>query len=375
MSHFPGGPSGAARRVQCPASVLLEQQFPEPEDDQAAREGVAFHWACAEMIAGRLVDVGVIAPNGVVLDQDMCDGADLVYDDITNTLKQYGLTPQQGVSEQSVRIDRVYPGMFGTPDYYLVLQLPTGRRLLLLWDFKYGFRWVEAFENPQLVDYVAGICQGLNDLTEPVDVVATIVQPRSFHNDGPVRRWHTTLLDLRALINVSSTAAHEAFGAEPRARVGPECRDCKARAACSVFTRDTYAALHESNRTTPLEMRPEHMAQERKIVNDAIKVLEARASGLDAALTATIRAGKPVPGLRLEHGYGREQWTQPASAVIAMAGMLGLDVAKPPAVLTPKQARDKGMDPATVAALTIRPRASATLVEDEGVKWRKVFGK
>lgn len=375
MSHFPGGPSGAARRIQCPASVLLEQQFPESEDDQAAREGVAFHWACAEMLAGRLVDVGQIAPNGVVLDQDMCDGADLVYDDISNTLKRYGLVPEQGVSEQAVRIDRVYPGMFGTPDFYIVLQMPNGRRLLLVWDFKYGHRWVEAFENPQMVDYVAGITQGVNDLTEPVDVVVTIIQPRSFHNDGPVRRWHTTLLDMRALVNISSTAAHEAFGANPRARVGDECRDCKARHSCSVFTRDTYAALHEAKRTTPLEMRPDHMAQERKIVLDAIKVLEARASGLDAALTAAIKAGKPVQGLRLEHGYGREQWSQGAPAVIAMAQMMGLNVAKPPAAVTPKQARDLGMDPDLVAALSYRPRASATLVEDEGVKWRKVFGK
>lgn len=375
MSHFPGGPSGAARRIQCPASVMLEQQFPDVEDDHAAREGEAFHWACAERLRGAQVAEGQVAPNNFVLDEDMVEAADEVYNDIADMLAPYGLKPEQGQSEKPVKIDRVYPGMFGTPDYYCWVDLGGGGRyLLLLWDFKYGRRYVEVFENPQLVDYVAGITQGLNDLQTPVEIVATIYQPRAFHGDGSIRRWRTTLLDLRALINISSTAAHEAYGATPRARVGPECRDCKARHSCSTFTAAVYDALHEADRTTPLQMTPVQMAQERRIVADALQVLEARLAGLEAQLTVELRAGRAVPGLRLEHGYGRERWNASPTAVIAMGEGFGLNLAKPIAAVTPKQARDLGMNPELVSALSTRPRAAATLVEDKGVKWRKVFG-
>lgn len=372
MSHFPGGPSGAARRNQCPQSVSLEQQFPEDADDTAAREGEAAHWACAEQLAGRLVDVGVIAPNGVVLTDEMCDAADMMLDDVTKTLAPFGVKPSQGAIEQPVRIDTLYPGMFGTPDYAIVL---PGRPLkLFLWDFKFGHRFVPAFENPQLVDYIAGVVGPVPDLDPGVEIVARIVQPRAFHGEGAIREWRTTLLDCRALMNVSRNALAEAYGANPRARAGSECRDCRARHACVALQEGAYVALDAAKATTVMEMPVKALALERKMLDEGLKLMEARLSGLDAQIERLIKVGAQVPGYRLEHGYGRESWKLPADQVVALGSMFGLNLAKPLAPITPNQARDLGLDPTIVAAASQRPRAAAKLVEDDGTKWRRVFG-
>lgn len=318
-----------------------------------------------------MVDVGVIAPNGVVLNDEMLKAADIMYDDVVRTLAPFGLKPTDGSVEVRVAIDRIYPGMFGTPDYFIVIQ---GKPMkLFLWDFKYGRRFVDAFENPQLVDYATGIVGKVPDIDPGVEIVAKIVQPRNYHGEGPVREWRTTLLDLRALINLSHTSAHEAFGPNPRARTGTECRDCKARHACPALQRGVYAGLDEARRVTPLIMPPAALGLERKIIDEAITLLEARRSGLDAQIEALLKSGKPVPGWRVEHGYGREAWVKPASEVIAVGAMLGLSLAKKQEAITPKQARDAGLDPSVVAQLSTRPRAAATLVED-GTKWRRVFG-
>lgn len=371
-AHFPGGPSAAPRRIQCSQSVTLEAMFPEDEDSEAAREGTAAHWAAAEQLSGRLVDIGVIAPNGVVLNDEMVKAADIMFDDVTRTLAPFGLKPTDGCVETRVAINRIYPDMFGTPDFFIVIAGKPMR--LFLWDFKFGHRIVEVFENAQLVDYAAGIVGHVPDLDPGVEIVAKIVQPRAYHGEGPVREWRTTLLDLRALINISSNSAHEAFGPNPRARTGPECRDCRARHACPALQKGVYAGLDEARRVTPMIMPPAALGLERKMIDEAITLLEARRSGLDAQIEALLKAGKPVPGWRVEHGYGREAWVKPASEVIAVGAMLGVPLAKKTEAITPRQAREAGLDPAIVAQLSTRPRAAATLVEDDGTKWRRVFG-
>ena len=70
------GPGG------CPASPTVEAQYPEQEDSEKAREGTAAHWVASERLGGRSVAVGELAPNGVVVDQDMIDGTDAYVADI-----------------------------------------------------------------------------------------------------------------------------------------------------------------------------------------------------------------------------------------------------------------------------------------------------
>lgn len=367
-------PSSAARRIQCPQSTTLEALFPEDVEGEEAREGVAAHWAVSEQLSGRLVDVGQIAPNGVVLTEEMMAGADIMLNDVEAALAPYGLRPLQGQIEARVFIPRIHPTSFGTPDYYILIQRPGMPLLLLLWDYKFGHRMVQAFENAQLVDYIAGICEGIHDMSPGVDIVATIVQPRSYSPEGHVRRWKTNLLGLRALINISSSAGHEALGPTPRAKVGPECRDCRARHACPQLQEVGFRAMDEARHVLPLDMTPAAMGLELRHLDRAIALMNARRSGLAEQLERQARQGKPTPGWRLQAGSAREHWTVPAAQVITTGKLMQVDLAKPTEAVTPNQAREKGLDPAIVAALSKRGAAAMALVEDDGSLARRVFG-
>lgn len=370
-AHSIIAPSSAARRYQCPRSTTLELMFPEEEQSQDALDGEASHWAGQEQLSGRLVDVGQIAANGVVLTQEMVEGADLYYDDVVKTLKPFGLAPHQGHIEERMAIPRVHAQSFGTPDYWIAV--PGVPLRLFIWDYKFGYRIVEAFENRQMVEYLAGATEGIPDTT-PVELVVTVVQPRAPHRDGPIRRWRTTLLNLRALINQQSNAAHEALGGDPRAVVGPECRDCRGRHACEALQRAGLAAMDQAYRTPPLAMTPAGAGLELRMVDQAIERLKARRTGLEQQLLGELKRGATVPGWALQPGQSREKWKVPAAQVIATGQLMHLNLAKPPEAITPTQARKAGLDPAIVSSLAERPPAGVELVADDGSLARRVFG-
>lgn len=368
-AHSIIAPSSAARRFQCPRSTTLEAMFPEEEPSQDTLDGEASHWAGQEQLSGRLVDIGQIAPNGVILSQEMVEGADLYYDDVVKTLAPFGLKPENGHIEERVAIPRVHPQSFGTPDYWA---MTPGR--LFVWDYKFGYRIVEAFENRQLIEYIAGITEGLLDTDPPLEITVTIVQPRAPHREGPVRRWHTSLASLRALINQQSNAAHEALGGNPRAVVGPECRDCRGRHACPALQQAGLAAMDAAGYVQPLVMSPAAAGLELRMVDQALERLKARRSGLEQQLLAEAKRGASIPGWRLQPGQSRERWKVPAAQVVATGQLLHLDLAKPTEAITPAQARKAGLDPAIVASLAERPPAGVELVPSDESLARKVFG-
>lgn len=376
MTHSIIAPSSSARRVQCPMSTMAEARFPDEDRDEAA-EGEAAHWGLAEMLAGHVIAEGQIAPNGVYLTLEMIEAAEVMHDDIVRELTPYGLVPSQGQIEQRVTIPRVHPQSFGTPDFRIWVQPYGGAPTLLLYDFKFGRRYVEVYENWQLIEYVAGVLteagvSGAND--RGVSVRCKIVQPRSYHSTGPVREWAFTASDIRAHINTASNAAHEALGANPVARTGPECRDCKARRACPTLQASGYNCVDESSRGQPAELPPEALALELRILTAASDRLQARLDGLQQQAVSMLKAGKRVPGMGLEYGNGRARWTKPAANVIALGRMSGVDIAKPPEPMTPKQAEAAGFPLAMFPGLVETPRGDAKLVPDTDAKLARVFG-
>jgi hypothetical protein len=362
-AHSILAPSSAARRIQCPGSTLLEAAYPEAETTPEAAEGEAAHWAAAEMLSGRLVDIGQIAPNGVVLTQEMVEGADLYYDDVVAELKPYGAAPHQGQIEQQIAIPRVHPQSYGTPDYAIWPRFGS----LLVYDYKFGHRYVEVYENPQLIEYVAGLLHGITQQgysDQLINVTVKIVQPRAYHRSGPIREWSFKASDIRPHINIASNSAHEALGPEPRQRVGPECRDCRARHACVTLQRAAMRDLDEAGREQPLDLSPAALGLELKMLRAGIARLQARASGLEEQALAQIKRGVSIPGWGVEHGAGRQRWKASPAEVLAVGQMFGLDPAKPVDAITPLQAVAKGLPAEMLTAMAETPRGAAALVRD-----------
>lgn len=375
--HSVIAPSSAARRVQCTASTRAEAAYPD-EEGTAAAEGTAGHWAAAQAVAGRVVAEGQITPQGHVLTAEMVEGAELYAEDIAHELESFGLKPKDGQIEQPLVMPNIHPQSWGTPDFWIAVRTSTGWHIFL-YDYKFGFRIVEVFENWQLVEYIAGILlqvvgHNVGQADQHVRVTAKIVQPRAPHRNGPIRSWTFTASDIRGHINIASMAASEALGPTAKFRVGPECTDCRARRACETLQRAALTACDIASQGQPFDLPPHALALEYRTLKRYSALMEARISGLEEQALALARAGTSLPGLRVEHGAGRETWTVPAATVIQIGQALGVNIAKPPEPLTPKQAVKAGLSEAVLAGITTTPRGAARLVEDDGSLARRVFG-
>ena len=370
MSHHPLGPSGAARRNACTASVGLQQAFPETEESEDSKLGTAAHWVAQELWHGRPTPENSLAPNGVVVDQEMIEAAELYVGHLRSIVDVFPI--DQAHLEERVELDVIYPGNFGTPDFWLFRPA-----VLYVRDFKYGHGYVEVYENPQLIDYVAGIIQklGIDGHAEQfLEVDFGIVQPRSFHRDGPIRTWRCRMTDLRGHINYSSNQAHEAMGPEAKYRAGEHCDHCSGRHVCPVAQRESYRAADLARVSTPIELPPEAIGLELQTLERAQAILEARISGLKGQAIALERQNIDVPFYRMEQGEGRERWVpEKAAEVIAICDLLGHDVRKKDALVTPKQARRLGVDASVISAYSETPRGERKLVPDTTTKAAKVF--
>jgi len=359
-------PSGAPRWGPggCPASAGLEAQFPEDEESEEAREGTAAHFYLTETLAGRTVNVGDLAPNGFPIDATMIDAAGDYLDDVRGTLAApHNQVPSVvfAIEERVFMHGLVHPQNDGTPDTFFVnLQTRTG----FVWDYKYGHRYVDPFENWQCLDYLVGIMErvgippsGWGEWTFHV----TIAQPRNYHPDGPLRLWTLSGTQLAHYAARLREAAGLATSPDPEYRTGEHCRDCKGRHACAALQRSAMALVDVAGRNPPVIMTPEAAGLELLIIRAAMKRLGARATGLEEQVMAFIAGRQSVPHWGMEHSKGRERWTLPVDEVIAMGDLLGVPLAKPTAI-TPNQARAAGLDPDLVRSISEIPSGGLALV-------------
>lgn len=392
-------PSSGARNVQCPGSTLAEAQFPEDpaSPSQESAEGTGAHWVLAERLAGRIIPEGTTTPNGMIVTDEMTDGAELGAEDVEFTLRCYGQTLAAVRSEQPVAITRVHPQCWGTPDVTAWAYGPplsdggtlnvvsnAARELLMrgglhlfVWDYKFGHGPVEVYECQQLIDYAVGEAErvGVSDTTPGCVVHLKIIQPRAHHRDGVVREWVTTLIDLRSYVNRRSGSAHEALGPEPRLRVGPECKHCRARHACQELQRQAGNAADYAAGSQPLVLSPEALGLELLFLDRASKLMEARMSGLREQALQTMRRGARVPWWGIERSPGRVVWARPINEVQAVANAFGLSLDKPASLVTPKAAMELGLDPSIVKAMSQQNPGEAKLNLDNNEKTRRIFGR
>lgn len=371
--HAVIAPSSLSQIVQCPASVAMQRPFPDT-DTEAAAEGEATHWAAAELLQGREPQENDMAPNGVRLNQEMLEGADEYFADIQRTLAAHGLTPDQGAIECVVECKRIHAQCWGTPDYRIWVRKPDGRLLLYVWDFKFGHGPIEVYRNFQLIAYAIGAIDQAGVDEAQVDVVLRICQPRAHHRDGPVREWDVSAVNLRFYVAQAAAAAEEALTDMSRTNVGPECRYCTARHACPTLQGAAATAMDVAGQAQPLVLGALAIGTELRYLQRAQKLLEARLSGLMEQATALAVSGKSIAHYRVDTPAGRLKWTKPVAEVISLGKMFGIDVSKTE-LITPTQAKAKGLMAELVDSMSERPRGAATLVPDDGSKARQTFGR
>jgi hypothetical protein len=366
-------PSGAAAWEKCAYWPTMNAMFPQPPDEDTL-EGEASHWAFAEILPGRPVAVGQVAPNGVVLSEEMIDGAEMFVDVVDGKLAECGLTRDYLVIEQFLPCGSIHPQNGGTPDAFFYAA-EMGR--IAIFDYKFGHRFVDAFENWQLLNYAAAILEalGVNGLQDQFLIMELIVvQPRNYDRSGPVRSWTVRASELRGYFNKLRNAAEAALMPEPKSTPNDECRDCPGKHACTALQRSAYWAADQAYQVTPVELPEASLGLELQMLKHALKRLEARVKGLEETAEMRIMMGQIIPGFAVERNPGRRVWNVPANEVAALGALFQKDLTKQ-AVVTPTQAKNLGVDEAVINAYSVVPLGNPKLVPVNSTDARKVFSK
>lgn len=377
-------PSSAPVWGHCSGSIIAAQAAPSPETEQT-RNGTAAHWVASECLeswkAGDNDEprayIGDVAPNGVVVDALIAEGAEVYVTDVIGTLSQIPGGREALLVEFRVNMPAIHDQNWGTLDASAMT--PRG---LFIWDYKHGHAKVDAFENLQLIDYLEGLREfyGINGLGDQhTRVIARVVQPFAYDPKGPVSEWAFMLCDIRGYVNQLRAKAHEAM-TNPTLTSGKHCRYCPARGRCPALRAAVYNLIDLVDSPLGFDtMTGGDLATEREILLRGQTMLKARLEAIEDDLTHRVKNGDGSCGLSLDSVPGRLNWTVEPGQAIAALSLFGIDITRPHCD-TPTQARARlpaamrdAFDEA-VKPLTKRSR-SLKLVDSSGTLAARVFRK
>lgn len=371
MTHSTLAPSSASRRMQCPGSRVMCEMYPQAEDDPRSAEGTLAHAVNLAYYMAKPI------PDGAT--DEMLDGAELWQETISAMLNEGG--PVVFGFEETMGISSIHPDCFGTPDFWCYL---VDKHKIHVVDYKFGHRFVDEFENWQLIEYAVGAVDKVwadmpahfNDnpaeRVASLEIVLTVVQPRYYSKSGPVRSWTITGTQYGEYFIKLRDAEKLSMQPDAMCHTGPECRDCSGRHACTPLQQAAAIEVEMSVVNAPFDLSANVQGWELKNIKKSIAILEARESGLENEVLAKIKQGAPVAGWKTEQGMGREKWDKPIEEVLALGGMMGVDIAKPQAI-TPKQAIKKGLPAELVAQYSTTPLGEVKLAVDNLTVSRKIF--
>lgn len=375
-------PSSAPQWGHCSGSVVANQNAPDVVSERA-ETGTASHWVAEQALQplykaqAPLVCwsfIGAHAPNGVVIDEEMAEGAQVYVDAVYDTVEANPGCPI--LIEQRVDMPHIHPDNWGTPDFAL---WNAATDTLYLDDYKFGHREVTAELNLQLINYTAGlmqVCEGMNTSTA---VVMRVIQPFCYHAPEPIRTWKTTVKDLQFWFRQLHEKAHQALGNSPTMTSGQHCRDCAAVARCRTARRMTYSVIDYVAEPYEINsMDGADLAAERRILEVGAKIVKARLDAVNDQLHTLISAGDTSSGLAIEAGQGRLKWVAPTAQVLALGRQFGVDLQglKP---ITPTQAIKAVPKPmrdafeGVIQPLTTRPPTGLKLILAENSRTARAF--
>jgi hypothetical protein len=364
--HAPFAPSSMNRTVACAGcynllAVSRAMGMSLNEDDTpSSLEGTAAHWVASEALCGRWAVPGSLAPNGVAVTDEMIDAAETYVD---------AVAPYRdgAMIEQVIHCPAIHSDCYGTPDF---ARLQDGT--LFISDYKYGHKYVDAFENWQLLTYAAGHMALRWHGEGELQVVLQVVQPSSFHRDGPVREWWLTGTELLGYIETLRAACIAALLPDAVCTVSEACYMCPVRHICEASLHAELSAFELSGSTVPLYLTPDAKSLRLRQIRRAMEHLKQMESGISEDVFQMIRDGQNVPGFALAASAGRVKWKVSVEEIVALGAALGADISKPGAI-TPTQALKK-LPADIVAQYSERPAGAIALVESDAGTLRRIFG-
>lgn len=348
--------------MACPGSHAMEAEYISSNESLSAREGITAHWLAQQYLRGNF-NVLLTPPGNEEITKEMQDGAELYEYEIRWASKGKDILLH---IEEPLDISNVHLYCSGIPDCWFL----DGTHLYI-YDYKFGHSFVDAFQNWQLLEYAAGICQQFEKISQ---ITMTIIQPRCYVKEGHVRSWTLNVLEFMN-VYLPRLQFSEKLATEENAEKIPSthCGYCSARHACTALQQTTNRSIDVIKSYQSYQLDSRQTAYELKYLKQAKNMIEARLTGLEEQAKAMIMRGEYLPGFKLESGQGREHWTKNTEEVIMLGELMGLNLMKPSEVITPVQARKIGISEEILAQYSQRVSGKLKLVENNEAA--KVFKK
>jgi hypothetical protein len=331
---------------QCAASLRLSAPFPDEETEQT-REGTAVHWG-AEQLLQHIADplkpqvviaAGMVAPNGVVLTDEMVKHITRFVEFIIKFVNEPG-TKRELYLERRVSIEVVHSDCWGTLDIGIY---DFNTQHLTIIDLKYGWEIVEPGDQGNL--YLIGLTQELIKRARGVKSASVgIYQPRPYHEEGITRYKHymNLVVELNQIIDRLKKQALLALSDNAPATPGKHCKHCPARVVCLGLKEATDRACDISGESQPLEMDAERLSHELQVLQRYFELLKIRVEALEEMALERIKKGEYIPEFHLGRGRSSRKWAISDDELITMGDLLGIDIA-PRKLKTVAQAEDSGL--------------------------------
>lgn len=348
------------RFMACNGSRLLGGVSPFDTDRTLADEGDAAHWLIEQVFNGHFSAEELVdrkAPNGVFITADMVDD-----------IQEY-LTGIKGFGE--IECNTSYAGtgweIRGRTDHIFY----TPAKMLVVSDFKYGWRIVEPKENWTLISHALGYIFK-HQLSDQINsVVFRIYQPRPYHPEGSVREWvisYTELLQYwqqlqAALSNPTNTC-----------QTSEHCYKCPSRSQCPAAQIASMNAVDVAYAAYDSEVDNDRLAWQLDNLSRAQEHLKQMQDAYEDLAMHRLQAGQSVGDYAVSVGKGKTRWNEGMTADL-VAMLTGFDVSKKELV-TPTQAGKLGISPEVLSTLTNRPNTGVKLVKQSVDKRATaLFGK
>lgn len=332
--HSLNSPSSFSRRIGCPGSARMEKDLPNETSPYAA-EGTAAHELGERCLgsgrepaeyAGEMIEVEGFGSFEVT--QEMISAVEVYVDYCNNIMgDNYAI-------EERFDLSFLGDGQSGTSDFTSLHD-----KTLNVVDYKHG-KGVPV----DVIGNVQGICYGLGaakrfDNYDWDTLKITIVQPRAYHDDGPVRSWEIPRAEL--FDYMMNYAAYAAATEDPNAplNVGSWCRFCKAKPQCPQQMKHAEEAMEmdfnePSSKPVPIEFLSDDQITD--LVLNKIKMIEQWCGSVKDFAQKKAEAGDALPGTKLVHTRASRVWKDKDKAEEFFRGKFGDDVYEKKFMTAPK---------------------------------------
>lgn len=255
--HSPKGGSSAERWMNCSgsAALLRELRFPETDEPEYRALGIAAHEAGEHCLKNGCDTWEIVGSkfHDQEVDGVMADAVQMYLDYVRPLLRE---PSNSCLIEERIGSDpekRPHPDFYGTVDFS-----SYGTEWLEIVDYKHGEGIVvDPENNVQLMYYAYGVIWERMNRPRPVNVRSdrpvrlTIVQPRAFHEDGPIRSWETTAGEIIHWGEHVLIPAMQAAEMDNEFNAGQWCRFCPAKLFCPQLSAVFGAAMKADPKALP----------------------------------------------------------------------------------------------------------------------------